>query len=1437
QGTHTYGAWTIVNEPTETTEGKATRTCDCTDVEEKTLPVLTDATVWSVTETPANYNAGGSKVYTSEYGTVTVSTPKLVAPYDSKTYAPINFDADANDPNNELLFKNGTVSAGGSWSSATVTLDENATGNGTAFPFRGQVVITMTDAASGKINFRLTGLTTNDDGETVLDPESVSNYVGYVDPVSGIIIRPYNSKWNDVLLLTPFEAGMATATTSASSWDGSLAIQYTFGGTTYSAFIYKDRVHFGVSFVGADGEAIAAADCYNAASVYVKDASGALIEGFVHNGEKLVVADGLEGAYTNGDESVSVSGYGTLTYLGKDGTYVKAADGADYTIGAYVDGNYYEFTLTKEGMTYAVNKPMVTLTFDAGDYATVAAQTVNKNIAVELPEPTNDEYTFKGWFFDEACTEAVPSDFVPTQDDVLYASWKAKVVINLVGVLDGDNNVLLLGEGDVIGAYLPEYGIDTDNMQKFTGWYLDDTFETSLPEEATVSESDSGFTIYAKWEALPAYCGTYYGSEIWNASYGNKGGKTLTIDENGKMTGTKTGIIIGYDPATQVVEWKTSETATTSNKFYFNAEIGVIAGLYNNNDIGNDYYLFSKYDADGIANASYGVKAAKSPTDSSRNYYAQFVNITTKNGDIELFLYNNYIYHNFTATDASGNALTAATVKNSKTVIVKDANGNVIVSVASEGSSFADNNTTVDLDAYYGTYAYGDETVVLDGVGGIVYGDKTGTYALAGDKFDVYFADNTEYYELTLDTAAKTCVITKPMVTITFDAGEYATLEAWSKNKNIAVELPVPTNDTNVFNGWFFDEDRTEAVPLNYVPTENVTLYALWKTKVTLTVVYNNGAENGSFVYSEGDTVEIADPKQPKFKFVGWYTTETFNEGTEWTAGEIAANTTIYAKWEVAPAYYNTYLPTRYTDTKENGGASSYKYTYTSTISIDAEGTCSNASYPFGGDLAVTSYDKETGAIVIQIDGTTDYRGYLDADTGLMVLNYVASSYDTLAQVVLYVPVSSADSVGTSTTNSSYWNSGKTRTIEYTYVEGDVTKNYTVFVFNNKVYFGVSFVDGEGNALTTAECYGATTLFVKDKDGNQIAKFGYDGTTMQALDGYEGEYANGDETLTVDGVKNVTLNGVAGTYTLVSDAMYTMDAYVDNNYYQITLNKTDMTYTIVRPEVTITFDAGEYATVAAQTVNMNIAITLPEPENENYIFRGWYTDSTFETAVATEYVPVGSITLYAKWDVKVTLTVVYGNGLENAVLGYGVGDTTAPVEPAYTNGQAFDGWYLDDTFETPYEAGEITENTTIYCKWLEKAAYTVTDTSKSESHAFTYDETTGIWTSGNAGVNSSSAAFKITAATKITVTFQYFCESEKPDKWDYLAIKKNGTAIYTDGGDKDKVVTFSETITVELQAGDTLEFVYTKDSSSNTGLDQAQIKDLKIDGVAVTKID
>ncbi len=1440
---HEYGAFVLSTEPTFTDEGSAFHVCGCGEVEYVDVPTLSDSTVWSVARTVApDYNNGGEDTYYSIYGEVKVAVAKLVAPYDGKTYSSFNVDATT-----DAGWKNSVLSVDDVWSNATVSIGADSIGIGTAYPFQGAYKFVVVNALTGEVTVHKYDKLMEEvwvPDEESMDPEEgyyekqpvvdedgnpvydwsvpVETYTAWVDFVTGLMIAPRNATFSDVNVYTPFEIGYASNGAKASAWDNSIAISYSINGTVYTIFVHDGRAYFGVSFVDLEGNEIAVEECYNAQNVKVLDKDGALIKAFASNGEKLVESDGYEGMYDNSETSdtIFLNGAGIAVLNGNLGTYEVSGD----VIGLYIEGEYFEVTLN--GAEYTSVKPMVTLTFDAGEYATVESVTVNKNITITLPAPTNETHMFKGWTLVDG--SVVSGEYIPVESATLVAVWKSKIVIKLSGVLAGDADVIYLGEGDVIGDLLPAYSVEESLGKVFRGWYLDAEFATTLPEEAELTEEDSGITIYAKWEDLPAYYGTYYGGELWNESSGNSGGKTLTIDENGNISGFKTGVVVSYDEATQKITW---QSGSSTKSFYFNAEIGLVSiNYYSADEISNDNYVFSKHaPTNGKFVAHYGVKAPKYPGSTSIGYYAQFVKAPLNDGYVNVFMYNNHIYHNVTITDTLGNALEIAEIKNSKTVVVKDAtSGEMILGVASIGTSFSNNQTTNVLDAYFGSYSCGTETVVLDGTGVITYAGKTGTYAKVEGKeygFDVYLENNSEYYQLTL--SGDSCTMVKPMVTLTLNLGVNGGSEEYEINVNVAFILPVLTNDSYQFNGWYYDAECTaNPVGESIVITENTELYSLWKLTKVLTIVYNNGEADGAVEYSEGDAATLDTPVYAKYAFVGWFTTKTFDEGSEWANGSIMTDSiTIYAKWETAPIYNATYASFEI-DKKDLNGGTSGLYARNAVIEIDPYGHApKGSSWPFANTNGtdVKNFNAETGYLELH-SGSNIYWGYIDFVTGIMILNDSNGVGVDMDEVIFMNPFETKNS--SSSFSSSYWASGMARAIQYTF---DGT-TYSIFVYNNNVHFNVSFVDASGNAVAGNECYKAATLLVKAADGSIIGKFGYDGTTMQLLDGFEGTYTAADGEITVDGIQTISIGGVSGTYSKAEEgSSYTHDAYVGGSYYEVTLDNVAYTAVVNKPMVTVTYETDGKAEIAPASVNKNIAAELPTPSNEAFVFRAWYFDAAFENAVPAEFVPTADVTLYAKWAAKVTLTVVYGNGLETVVLDYAAGDTIAPSVISYHEGKAFVGWFADESLSEAFTATVITENTTIYASWIERAAYDFESVG-----TYTFDYVDGSWVSNNLGKHSTSAIVKLTAAGDITVTFNYEVSSET--RWDGLHIKVNGSYVVDGNNGKDFLNgTASGSLTLELKAGDVLLIEYKKDGSGSSNPEKATISGLTVNGEAVTQ--
>ena len=91
-----------------------------------------------------------------------------------------------------------------------------------------------------------------------------------------------------------------------------------------------------------------------------------------------------------------------------------------------------------------------------------------------------------------------------------------------------------------------------------------------------------------------------------------------------------------------------------------------------------------------------------------------------------------------------------------------------------------------------------------------------------------------------------------------------------------------------------------------------------------------------------------------------------------------------------------------------------------------------------------------------------------------------------------------------------------------------------------------------------------------------------------------------------------------------------------------------------------------------------------------------------EAIEAERIVDTEELTVTAVWKKKYTITIVYGNGLENGTETYFENETPDPAKPGYTDGKVFDGWYTDAAFTTAYTPEALSGDTlefTVYANW------------------------------------------------------------------------------------------------------------------------------------------
>ena len=119
-------------------------------------------------------------------------------------------------------------------------------------------------------------------------------------------------------------------------------------------------------------------------------------------------------------------------------------------------------------------------------------------------------------------------------------------------------------------------------------------------------------------------------------------------------------------------------------------------------------------------------------------------------------------------------------------------------------------------------------------------------------------------------------------------------------------ELPVPTRTDYLFMGWYTTENFESGTEFTttLALTDDVTFYAKWVSNAIYVNMQLNGGTgstiSGPYNYLyEIKVSELPTPTRPDYNFMGWYTTENFESGTEFSGQTLTEDVTLYAKWEL----------------------------------------------------------------------------------------------------------------------------------------------------------------------------------------------------------------------------------------------------------------------------------------------------------------------------------------------------------------------------------------------------------------------------------------------------------------------------------------------------------------------------------------------------------
>lgn len=142
--------------------------------------------------------------------------------------------------------------------------------------------------------------------------------------------------------------------------------------------------------------------------------------------------------------------------------------------------------------------------------------------------------------------------------------------------------------------------------------------------------------------------------------------------------------------------------------------------------------------------------------------------------------------------------------------------------------------------------------------------------------------------------------------TVTFMKDAETLFDTSVVKKGNTVGVPAePTNDGYSFAGWYTDVKCTTAYDFNLPVNTDITLYAKWLAKYTVSFDTDGGStvESQTVVTGNKATKPTSTPTKKGYNFVGWYTDNTYTTEFDFENTIIIDNTTIYAKFEDASIF------------------------------------------------------------------------------------------------------------------------------------------------------------------------------------------------------------------------------------------------------------------------------------------------------------------------------------------------------------------------------------------------------------------------------------------------------------------------------------------------------------------------------------------------------
>jgi len=522
--------------------------------------------------------------------------------------------------------------------------------------------------------------------------------------------------------------------------------------------------------------------------------------------------------------------------------------------------------------------------------------------------------------------------------------------------------------------------------------------------------------------------------------------------------------------------------------------------------------------------------------------------------------------------------------------------------------------------------------------------------------------------------------------------------------------IPTPSRDGFYFLGWFTDADfDNEYVSGN--ANASFDLYAKWLDASSAHALYGN---YGGFKFQPGKSTSPSDTYSELTVDVdGSYSLRKYYSGFETgILGSVSDGAVVASNNGTVQIFDEGNVIVMH-----EGATFTNASTYAHVLFKGSTATKAGASVKYYDKATFVKFTYKSADTIIMIDGTTG-----SASFNVSIVNSKGAAVDftklnTTSEANMYFVVKSA---GGDTLKTFGYNSSNYTVVDtFAGVAGTFAAADATITFN-------------GNGKACFSKIGASTLCTVEATGTANQYIVYSGTSYYTVNV---DTANGTFTY-VTTTADVTFDANNGKFTdestskvvqIAAGVWYdpndkveepTRTGYTFNGWWRAASTKAEtwvQTKTLTDTftahwlkNVTVSFAETDDSAIdgcdAVGAVEGGKVASLPVPTKDGFCFIGWFLEKTFDTEFTTSSV-VGNedITVYAKWEAAVTLTIHYG---ESEPLVVACIPNVAPEFDVSKPGFGIEGYYAESTFDTPVDLSNgIAADTTIYVKYTDLTVF------------------------------------------------------------------------------------------------------------------------------------